>query len=63
MRESDRPSRPSFPRVYEVCETCGYSHDVDYPTLTEDQRLEADALHDSATPRPWTAEVYAATRS
>ena len=46
-----------------MCETCGYSHDVDYPTLTEDQRLEADALHASATPRPWTAEVYAATRS
>ena len=60
MRESDRPSRPSFPRVYEVCETCGYDHVVDYPALTEEARAEAEARHSAPAPRLWTSEVYSA---
>lgn len=40
---SSRP--PDFPRVYEICATCGYDHDYDLPRLDWDTRQEALVAH------------------
>lgn len=45
MAASERPSRPSFPRVYEVCLTCGYDHSHDLPHLDARARAAAEAAH------------------
>lgn len=36
---------PEFPRVYDICPTCGYDHDFDLPRLPADVRLQASLLH------------------
>ena len=40
---SSRP--PDFPRVYEICATCGYDHDYDLPRLDWDTRQEVLVAH------------------
>lgn len=39
-----------FPRDYEVCETCGYDHAYDLPTLSPTARAEAERLHSLPPP-------------
>lgn len=40
---SSRP--PEFPRVYDICPTCGYDHDFDLPRLPSPAREEATLAH------------------
>lgn len=40
---SSRP--PDFPRVYDICPTCGYDHDYDLPRLESLARRDAMVAH------------------